>query len=495
MLPESRSTGWMPAELFLAARRKSTLLIFSLLLVPTVALGQVTINEIMQNPSVVGDGSGEWFEIYNPGASPVDINGWTIRDDGSDSHVINNGGPLTVPAGGYLVLGVNADSGTNGGVSVDYAYGSGWFLSNSADEIVLLDAAANEIDRVDYDGGPAFPDPNGASMSLANPVLDNNVGANWCESTSAFGDGDLGTPGVANDGCAGVPLPVVINEFVANHTGTDDFEYVEIFGPASTDLSAYTLIEIEGDSAGPGTVDGVFPVGTTNATGHWSTGFLANQLENGSLTFLLVEGWSGSVGTDLDTDNDGVLDVTPWTNVVDSVAVSDGGVDDRNYSTVVLAPNFDGAPFTPGGASRIPDGADTDAVADWLRNDFAGAGIPALDPGSPEAGEALNTPDAPNQAVGGPPPQPTAERLLLTEIVVTPTGGEFIEIFNPGAAAVDLSDVYLTDATFAGGNVFYYNIVTGSDAGGGGFGDFHARFPDGAQIGRASCRERVFRAV
>jgi len=85
-------------------------------------------------------------------------------------------------------------------------------------------------------------------------------------------------------------------------------------------------------------------------------------------------------------------------------------------------------------------------------------------------------------ACGGPEPQPTAERLLLTEIVVTPTGGEFVEIFNPNAFSVDLSDVYLTDATFAGGGTFYYNIVTGTNAGGGGFSDFHARFPDGAQI-------------
>ena len=72
--------------------------------------------------------------------------------------------------------------------------------------------------------------------------------------------------------------------------------------------------------------------------------------------------------------------------------------------------------------------------------------------------------------------------LLLSEIVVTPTAGEFVEIHNPTASAIDLSDVYLTDATFAGGGTYYYNIVTGANAGGGGFGDFHARFPDGASI-------------
>lgn len=76
----------------------------------------------------------------------------------------------------------------------------------------------------------------------------------------------------------------------------------------------------------------------------------------------------------------------------------------------------------------------------------------------------------------------TPDNLLLTELVVTPTGGEFIEIHNPGTSPLDLSDVYITDATFAPGGTFYYNIVTGSNAGGGGFADFHARFPDGASI-------------
>lgn len=74
--------------------------------------------------------------------------------------------------------------------------------------------------------------------------------------------------------------------------------------------------------------------------------------------------------------------------------------------------------------------------------------------------------------------------LLLNEAVVTPTEGEFIEIVNTGDTTLALSDVYLTDATFAPGGAFYYNIVTGDldQAGGGGFSDWHARFPAGATI-------------
>ncbi|MFC2088504.1 lamin tail domain-containing protein, partial [Calditrichota bacterium] len=72
--------------------------------------------------------------------------------------------------------------------------------------------------------------------------------------------------------------------------------------------------------------------------------------------------------------------------------------------------------------------------------------------------------------------------ILITEIVVTPTAGEFVEIYNNTTGQIDLTDYYLTDATYSGGGAYYYNIVTGTNAGGGSFGDFHARFPFGATI-------------
>ncbi|MCX7555078.1 endonuclease [Marinicella sp. S1101] len=71
--------------------------------------------------------------------------------------------------------------------------------------------------------------------------------------------------------------------------------------------------------------------------------------------------------------------------------------------------------------------------------------------------------------------------VLISEVAVTPTAGEFIEIHNAGQVAVSLTDVYLTDATFAPNDQFYYKIVEGG-GGGGGFADFFARFPDGATI-------------
>jgi hypothetical protein len=167
--------------------------------------GDIVINEIMQNPKAVADTAGEWLEVFNVSSQAVDLDEWTLRDDGSDSHTIQNGGPLLIAPGGYLVLGRNADPAANGGVPVAYHY-AGFILANTADEVVLLDPAGTEIDRVAYDGGVTFPNPDGASMALLSPDLDNDLGQNWVISANPWpgSAGDAGSPGAANP-----PPPVV----------------------------------------------------------------------------------------------------------------------------------------------------------------------------------------------------------------------------------------------------------------------------------------------
>ncbi|WP_299619842.1 endonuclease/exonuclease/phosphatase family protein [Pelagibius sp.] len=189
-------------------------------------------------------------------------------------------------------------------------------------------------------------------------------------------------------------MSAVINEFVFNHSGSDNLEFVEIFGDPNTDYSNLWLIQIEGDSnANEGTIDAAIQVGTTDADGFWTTGFLSNVFENGSVSLLLVEDFTGAVGDDLDVNDDGTPESAPWTSVVDSVAVRDSGASDLTYAETELAQGFDGNSFTVGGASRIPDGADTDSTADWVRNDFS---TPAPGTGSPRDGEAVNTPGSSN---------------------------------------------------------------------------------------------------
>lgn len=162
--------------------------------------GQLLITEIMQNPAAVFDDAGEYVEVYNPGAVAVDMNGYTFSAGGSEMLMTS----VMVPAGGYVVFQRNGDMLMNGGLPAGYAYDSGIFLSNGSQSVVIQDGASNLVCRVDYDNGATFPDPNGASMSLNPSAFDvdmANDGANWCESTSTYGAGDLGTPGAANDVC------------------------------------------------------------------------------------------------------------------------------------------------------------------------------------------------------------------------------------------------------------------------------------------------------
>ncbi|MDX1663272.1 MAG: ExeM/NucH family extracellular endonuclease [Candidatus Promineifilaceae bacterium] len=187
------------------------------------------------------------------------------------------------------------------------------------------------------------------------------------------------------------PDPPVINEFVFNHTGSDTEAFIEVEGTAGSDYSTYTVLEIEGDD-NPGNIDAVLPLTSTNAQGYWVS---PEDAENDTVTLLLVKNFVGTVDTDLDTNDDGMLDLMLWESVADNIAVDGGGT---TYGGVTLAPGFDGVSFSVGGASRIPDGVDTDSPDDWVRNDFDGAGFAGMS-GTPAVGEAYNTPGAENEIV------------------------------------------------------------------------------------------------
>ena len=172
-------------------------------------------------------------------------------------------------------------------------------------------------------------------------------------------------PAVAADG------GVVINEFSVNTDNTmDDVEYLELLAAPGTDLSSYRVLEIEGDGAGSGLIDEVVAFPAPDASGRSLVNLAPNALENGSVSLLLVTGTIPAFGTDIDTDNDGVIDGAAGVTLVDAVAVNDGTVGDLTYGGVTLGVSYDGQPFAPGGASRIPDGTDTDTTGDWMRNDF-----------------------------------------------------------------------------------------------------------------------------
>jgi predicted extracellular nuclease len=364
--------------------------------------------ELFFSEYVEGSSNNKVLEIYNGTGSAIDLAAGAY-----DIQMFFNGAGsvgLTIELTGnvadgdvYVVANANAVPALL--ALADQTNGSGWF--NGDDAVVLRKGGApiDVVGQIGFDPGAQWgigltSTQDNTLRRLATVCLGDTDGSDlfdpsleWDGFANNTFDG-IGTHTTDCDGTSG-PSDPVINEFVANHTSSDTQAFIEVLGDASTDYSAFTILEIEGESSNWGVIDAVLPVGTTSGSGYWTD---SEDMENGTLTILLVENFSGSAGTDLDTDNDGTLDSTPWTRLVDDVAVNDGGGADLTYSSTVLGPFFDGNPFGPGGASRIPNGTDTDTAADWVRNDFDGFGFPGF-PGSPALGEAENTPGAVNVVI------------------------------------------------------------------------------------------------
>jgi len=163
--------------------------------------GEVIISEVMQNPSVLSDNDGEWFELHNPGPDALLLGGCTIEgNDNDDGFDIDDG--LEIAAGGYFTLA--NDSAGGPGFAEDQQWPGGSFSLNNSADMVRLVCGGVVVDEVGYDDGATFPDPDGASMSLdpgSYDAGDNDLGGNWCEGASDYNMGDLGTPGAANDPC------------------------------------------------------------------------------------------------------------------------------------------------------------------------------------------------------------------------------------------------------------------------------------------------------
>jgi DNA/RNA endonuclease G (NUC1)/uncharacterized protein YjdB len=175
----------------------------------------LVITEFMADP-VGADTQGEWFELHNAGGEAIDLQGWIINSRSSgalETHTI--AASVTVPAGGFVVLGNNADRATNGGVPVAYSYGGDIILNNSnTDWFVVKRPDGTTEDSVAYSarsqgdviGQPQFTPAEGVSRVLIDIDLDNSVaaGPNWTNSTLAYGDGrNLGSPGWGAYGTAG----------------------------------------------------------------------------------------------------------------------------------------------------------------------------------------------------------------------------------------------------------------------------------------------------
>ena len=433
--------------------QKFTLLAISMICVclSFVHAQTIFINEIHYDNA--SSDAGEGVEIAGPASS--DLSGWSLvaynGNGGASYATVNLAGLINDQQGGYGAIFFPLSGLQNG----------------APDGIALINASNNVVQFLSYEG--SFVAVGGA----ADGVMSDDIGISESSSTLLGNSLQLGGSGttysdftwqtelpntyntvntnqIFGTGSAAAPI---INEFVFNHDGSDNNEFVEVIGTPNSDYSTYSIIEIEGDGSAAGTVDEVIGLGSTDAQGYWTTGYLSNSFENGTVTLLLVENFTGSFGDDLDTDNDGILDSQPWDSISDDIGTNDGGTSDLNYAVTVLLQGFDGISFTVGGASRIPNGVDNNLTSDWVRNDFSGAGLALFPTVVADPGEAINTLGLDN-AVGTAP----VAQILINEIDADAQGtdiAEFIELFDGGTGNTALDGLVVV--LFNGSNDLSYN--------------------------------------
>ena len=153
---------------------------------------------------------------------------------------------------------------------------------------------------------------------------------------------------------------VAINEVVVNDVGTDNYEFVELCGYPGESLDGMTLVVIEGET-GPGIVDVAISLTgySISASGLFVIGDAATNpnllktvtFENGGETILLVSGFTGAVGADVDADNNCVAEVNIGT-IVDGVGITGAVADCVYYGVPAIGP--DGT-YDPSGVARCID--------------------------------------------------------------------------------------------------------------------------------------------
>jgi len=232
---------------------------------------------------------------------------------------------------------------------------------------------------------------------------------------------------------------VWINEVLANPSGSDSsatagFEYFELRGTANLSLAGHYLLSLEGQGTGtPGKGDinqffdlSAFSIGAngflfarqfgspytsvgvgatlvenspnqgwgqvngTGSTAAHSSDGAQFDLENSATTIMLINIGSGAVPTlttDLDTDNDGLVDLLAGWSVVDSVGIMDGVSPlstDSTYGAINLRLGGIGASAT-GPIVDVPAGTGTgfyvgrigdstgSTSADWVGSVISGS--------------------------------------------------------------------------------------------------------------------------
>ena len=204
---------------------RNTLNTITSILVLTLSLSfsQVVINEIHFNPasSQGSDNDYEFLELYNPGATDIDMSGYSFTE--GINHVFADG--TTLAAGTYFVLAKNAESYTG---STEWGSGS---LGNSTEDIEII---AN--DGVDGNADGDFDDlgvDNNGDGDFDDPGVDANS------------DGDYDDEGDTQPDVAPVDTAPTVVDYVDYEFG----DYGEVHGGADGGGGSLELLDAASDNS------------------------------------------------------------------------------------------------------------------------------------------------------------------------------------------------------------------------------------------------------
>ena len=325
-----------------------------------------------------GADAGEAFEVA--GVAGTDLTGWSIV-------LYNGSGGITYGTAIALAGTIPSDCRARGGL----VFSAPGLQNGAPDGFALVDAAGTVVEFLSYEGVIT------ATNGPANGTTSTDIGVSQA-GTEAAGrtlqrDSANGAWHGPADSTWGCDEPVVVNndpvflsEIRADAlSGQPQNEYVEIGGAAGMSLAGVTLIVLgdAGSTDKGGVVEEVTPLSghTLGASGSFVIGDLdftlgAADLRTGlnfenddNPTFMLVRNFTGSDGQDLDSNNDGVLDVTPWTAVVDCVSLVEYLGLMPIYCSARLGMDVS---FTPGHVTRSDSGWFSDTFTQSPTSDTPG---------------------------------------------------------------------------------------------------------------------------
>lgn len=162
----------------------------------TAVSGSIVVTEINYQSHPATD-AGDWIELYNRGATTIDLSGWIFLD-AEDQHRFRLPPATIITPQSYLVLCQNQLRFLHQFPEVHRCVGDFSFgLSSNGDSIRVVDALGNRIIAFVYGTQTPWPEAangSGKTLALKHPDLSPALPQNWAASNQVGG-----TPGAPND--------------------------------------------------------------------------------------------------------------------------------------------------------------------------------------------------------------------------------------------------------------------------------------------------------